>query len=102
MSNEIIDLTFYSHIKEILETARKKAYAAINFAMVEEYWEIGKSIVEIQGGKETARYGTSFLSTLSKKLTSEYGKGFTTTNLKYMRQLYLCFRNRHALSDQLS
>ena len=102
MSNEIVDLTFYSHIKEILENARKKAYTAINFAMVEAYWEIGKSIVEMQGGNETAKYGSNLLSLLSKKLTSEYGKGFTTTNLKYMRQFYLCFQNRHALSDQLS
>ncbi len=102
MSNEIMDLNFYSHIKEILENARRKAYTAINFAMVEAYWEIGKSIVEIQGGNETAEYGSNLLSLLSKKLTSEYGKGFTTTNLKYMRQFYLCFQNRHALSDQLS
>ena len=102
MLNEIVDLNFYSHIKEILENARKKAYTAIIFAMVEAYWEIGKSIVEIQGGNETAEYGSNLLSLLSKKLTSEYGKGFTTTNLKYMRQFYLCFQNRHALSDQLS
>ena len=102
MSNEIIDLTFYSHIKEILEKARMKAYTAINFAMVEAYWEIGKSIVEMQGGSKTAKYNTNLLNLLSKKLTSEYGKGFTITNLKYMRQFYLSFQNRHALSDQLS
>ena len=57
MKNEIMDLTFYSRIKEILDNARKKTYNAINFAMVEAYWEIGKSIVEMQGGNETAEYG---------------------------------------------
>ena len=66
MKNEIMDLTFYQHIKEILENARKKTYAAINFAMVKAYWEIGKSIVEMQGGNETAEYGTNLLSLLSK------------------------------------
>jgi len=60
MLNEIVDLNFYSHIKEILENARKKAYTAINFAMVEAYWEIGKSIVEMQGCNKTARYGKNF------------------------------------------
>lgn len=35
-------------------------------------------------------------------LTQEYGKGFTLTNLKYMRQFYITFQNRHALSDKLS
>ena len=102
MKNEIMDLTFYSHIKEILDNARKKTYNAINFAMVEAYWEIGKSIVEMQGGNETAEYGTNLLVLLSEKLTSEYGKGFTVTNLRYMRQFYLSFQNRHTLCDELS
>jgi hypothetical protein len=48
-----------AHNKEILDNARKKTYNAINFAMVEAYWEIGKSIVEMQGGNETAEYGTN-------------------------------------------
>lgn len=80
MSDEIIDLIFYFHIEEILENARKKAYLAINFAMVEAYWEIGKSIIEIQDGNETAEQGTNLLYLLSKKLISEYGKGLTITN----------------------
>ena len=102
MENNVLDKNFYSHIKEILESARKKTYNAINFAMVEAYWEIGKSIVEIQDGNSNAEYGLKFITLLAEKLTYEYGKGFTTTNLKYMRQFYLTFKNRHALSDQLS
>ena len=31
----------YNSIKSILENARAKAYRAINFAMVEAYWNIG-------------------------------------------------------------
>lgn len=91
-----------AHINEILNNARKKTYNAINFAMVEAYWEIGKSIVEMQGGNETAEYVTNLLVLLSEKLTSEYGKGFTVTNLRYMRQFYLSFQNRHTLCDELS
>lgn len=60
MSDKTIDLTFYSRIKEILENDRKKTYAAINFAMVETFWEIGRSIVEQQGGNETAEYGKKY------------------------------------------
>ena len=70
MKNEIMDLTFYSHIKEILDNARKKTYNAINFAMVEAYLEIGKSIVQMQGGNETAEYGTNLWVLFSEKLTS--------------------------------
>lgn len=102
MSDKIIDLTFYSHIKEILENARKKAYSAINFAMVEAYWEIGKSIVEIQDGNETAEYGKKVLKDLSIALTKDYGKGFDESNLRRMRQFYLIFKKRDTLRHELS
>ncbi len=84
MNNQILDLNFYSQIKEILENARKKTYTAINFAMVEAYWEIGRSIVKVQEGNKTAKYGKQVLEELSKALTKDYGKGFTSTNLRYM------------------
>ena len=102
MANEIMDVGFYSHIKEILSFARKKTYAAANFAMVEAYWEIGKSIVEKQGGNATAEYGVGLLKELSKQMTTDFGKGFTVANLKNMRQFYLTFQNRYTLCSQLS
>ena len=33
---------FYKQVSSILNAARDKAYTAVNFAMVEAYWEIGK------------------------------------------------------------
>lgn len=102
MKNEIVDMRFYDQIKEILSSARSKVYSAANFAMVEAYWMIGKSIVEQQGGSPTAEYGVRLLEELSKQMTIDFGKGFTVTNLKYMRQFYLSFKNRHALRDELS
>jgi hypothetical protein len=102
MENEVINGDFYNRIKDIMTQARAKAYSAVNFAMVEAYWEIGKSIVERQGGNATAEYGSNLIEQLSKQMTADFGKGFTSTNLKYMRQFYLAFPNRHALRDQLS
>ena len=102
MANEMLNSEFYSNIKEILETARKKAYAAINFAMVEAYWEIGKRIVEMQDGNKNAEYGKKLIKEISKKLTIDYGKGFDETNLRKMRQFYLCFKKRDALRLELS
>ncbi|MCL1921194.1 MAG: PDDEXK nuclease domain-containing protein [Kiritimatiellaeota bacterium] len=91
----------YGQIREILTMARAKAYSAVNFAMVEAYWLIGKQIVEAQAGNERAEYGTHLLKFLSEQLTRDFGKGFTTTNLTYMRQFYLTFPIRHALRDKL-
>lgn len=43
---------FYGEIKDILTMARNKVYQTANFAMVEAYWNIGKSIIGEQGGNE--------------------------------------------------
>lgn len=93
---------FYEEIKNILITARNKVYQTTNFAMVEAYWTIGKLIIEEQGGKEKAEYGTGLLEELSKRMTQDFGKGFTVANLKNMRQFYLTFPIRYALRSELS
>ena len=93
---------FYNEVKAILITARNKVYQTANFAMVEAYWNIGKTIIEEQGGNEKAEYGTGLLKELSKQMTQDFGKGFTVANLKNMRQFYLTFPNSYALRSELS
>ena len=93
---------FYNEIRNILLAARSKVSQTANFAMVEAYWNIGKSIIEEQGGNDKAEYGAGLLKEFSKQMTHDFGKGFTVTNLKYMRQFYLTFPNGHALRDELS
>ena len=99
---EVQEKIIFQEIKEILQEAKNKVYKVANNTMVEAYWNIGRVIVEKQGGKDKAEYGTALLKNLSKEMTKEFGKGFTLTNLKYMRQFYLTFPKSHALSDQLS
>lgn len=82
--------------------ARNKVYSTANFAMIEAYWNIGKKIIEKQGGKDKAEYGLGLIKELSTQMTKDFGKGFTVTNLKYMRQFYLTFPNGHALRGELS
>lgn len=93
---------FYEEINNILVTARNKVYQTANFTMVEAYWNIGKLIIEEQGGNEKAEYGTGLLKELSKQMTQDFGKGFTVSNLKNMRQFYLTFPNGYALRSELS
>ena len=93
---------FYRQIASILDAARERAYAAVNFAMVEAYWEIGRSIVEEQGGKERAEYGEALLQGLAERLTADFGKGFDARELRKMRQFYLSFPIRDALRPELS
>ena len=93
---------FYQQIKHILLEARNKVYQTANFAMVEAYWNIGKSIVEQQGGEEKAEYGVRLIAELSKQMSTDFGKGFTVANLKNMRQFYLTFPKSYALRSELS
>ena len=79
-------------MKEILKNARQKAYTAVNSAMVEAYWKIGRRIVEEeQSGRERAEYGKEILQNLSKELTEEFGKGYSYRTLREIRQFYLMF-----------
>lgn len=83
---------FIQEIKQLITQARTKAYAAINSAMVEAYWQMGKRIVEEeQQGKERADYGAQLLKELSRELTKEFGKGFSVNSLYYYRQFYIIF-----------
>lgn len=95
---------FHSDIREILRIARQRAYTAVNFAMVEAYWLVGRRIVEEeQAGKERAGYGNKLISGLAKSLTHEFGKGINTTTLKYCRSFYLVFsasQKGHTVCDQ--
>jgi hypothetical protein len=89
--------TAYQSVKQILEEAREKAYSAVNFAMVQAYWNIGRIIVEEeQRGKAKAGYGEYLLRELSERLTKDFGRGFDPSNLRYMRLFYHSFENMNA------
>ena len=87
-----ISNNYINEIKKILKNARQKAYTAVNSAMVEAYWEIGRRIVEEeQSGRERAEYGKEIIKNLSKELTEEFGKGFGERNIRNIRQFYMLF-----------
>ena len=92
----------FDNIKELIINSRNKVYKTINTEMLNLYWNIGKSIMEIQKGDERATYGDAVLEKLSEKLTKEFGKGFSKRNLERMRKFYISFPNATTLSSQLS
>ncbi|QBO57150.1 PDDEXK nuclease domain-containing protein [Chryseobacterium salivictor] len=99
-------MNFVSDIQHILELARQKSYSAINSAMVEAYWLVGKRIVEEeQNGEERAEYGKFVVKSLATELTKAFGKGFSERNLRNFRQFYLTFPDeemRYTLCAKLS
>lgn len=96
--NELLD-----SIRTLLVDGRKQVAAAVNAAMVQTYWRIGRLIVEDeQQGETRAEYGKHVLKSLSVSLTEEFGKGFDARNLRNMRQFYLVFPIWNAVRTELS
>ena len=93
----------YAEIKEALLRSRGQAYTAVNYAMVQAYWQIGRIIVEHeQNGSLRAQYGKSVLLEVSEKLQDEFGAGFSVRNLQQMKKFYVMFPNTNALRSQLT
>ena len=99
-------MNYIVEIKQILAQARQKSYQAVNSAMVEAYWLIGKRIVEEeQNGKERADYGKEIIKNISEEMTKEFGKGFSKRTVWEIRQFYTTFPEFsivRTLSAQLS
>ncbi|MFD2871947.1 YhcG family protein [Mucilaginibacter ximonensis] len=90
------------NITTVYTDGRLKAIQAVNATLLKSYWQIGQHIIEFeQGGAERAKYGAQLLSVLSKDLSLLHGKGFSLSNLKLMRQLYVCYSKSQTVSDQL-
>ncbi len=91
IKNKLIDVEIQNRVKDY----SKNKYT------LEKYYEIGKLLVEAQGGEKRAKYGDGLIKEYSKRLTRELNKSYSVTNLKYMRQFYL-FGRSHPVGDQLS
>ena len=99
---EYLDNNFYEEVKDVLEQARKRIYRNIQNEMVLAYWQIGKMIVDKQGGEARAKYGDGLIKELSAQMTIDFGKGFTERNLEQMRKFYTLFQKPHTLRAELS
>ena len=88
---EVISVNFYENIKKLMSESRKHVVTYVNTTMLFTYWNIGKMIVEEQGGDSKAKYGNKLIAELSKQMTFDFGKGFDERNLRYMRQFICLF-----------
>ena len=85
-------MNYYNEIKNELinnEIYKKAKDYSKNKNDLETYYNVGKLLIEAQGGEERAKYGNGLIKEYSKKLTIELGKTYTYTSLSRMRQFYL-------------
>ena len=89
--------------KNIIESARHFAYKAINVALIQRNWLLGKRIAEEHVDEDGhAEYGKQIILTLSERLTKEYGKGFDFSTLYKFLRFYRMFPILDSLSPKLS
>ena len=91
IKNKLIDVEIQALVKDY----SKNKYT------LEKYYEIGKLLIEAQGGESRAKYGDKLIKEYSKKLTNELGKGYSVRMLKYIRKYYQ-YQKGHTVCAQLS
>ncbi len=72
---------------EIVESAQRIAYVAVDTILVQRNWLLGKRIaIECLNGNGKADYGKKTMKKLSAELREKYGKGFDFSSLyKYVK-----------------
>ena len=92
IKNRLINNEVYKRIKDYSKSRND----------LETYYEIGKLIIEAQGGEQRAKYGDNLIKEYSIKLTKELNKKYEVTALKRMRQFYLIVQKGATVSHQLT
>ena len=93
MANELLKYIRTGSVFEdacnIIETAQKVAYSAVDLTLVHRNWLLGKRIADEElNGESRAEYGAEVIKKLSKDLNAQYGKGYTKTNLYNFYSFY--------------
>ena len=91
---------YYNEIENYIkrnEINKRRRVLEENYDILNNYWNIGRLIVEAQGGSSRAKYGNELIKKWSVKLTKNYGKGYDATNLRKFRQFYNIFPKCAAL-----
>ena len=98
-------MNYYDEIKNILidnEVYKRVKDYSKNKHELENYYKIGKLLIEAQGGEERAKYGDGLIKEYSRKLSKELGKGYTISSLKRMRSFFLIIEKGAAMPHLLT
>ena len=96
----MISINYYNKIKEELinnEVYKKAKDYSKNRNDLITYYNVGKIIIEAQGGEDKSECGNKLIKEYSLRLTKELGKGYSSRNLYNMRLFYLKFKESEIL-----
>ena len=92
IKNELINNKIYKRVKDYSKNRNE----------LSTYYNVGKLLIEAQGGEDRAKYGDNLIKEYSERLTKELGKGYTFTALSRMREFYLLCEKVAPVTQQLS
>ena len=96
---------YYSNIKEELVQSiidKKIDTYFTNRNELSHYYNVGKMIIEAQGGEERAKYGDGLIKKFSLRLTRELSKGYSYRTLNLMRKYYLFQKVQPVVAQSIS
>ena len=99
--NEMTPNPDFSEITRLIDSARLRAYQAVNTALIELYWQVG---AYLSGKINAAEWGEGIVEQLAQHLASTQPglKGFTRRNLFRMRQFYEAYPERQLVTALLT
>lgn len=91
----------FVEITQLIESARQRAYQAVNTALIELYWQVG---AYLSAKIKAAEWGEGVVEQLARHLASTQPglKGFTRRNLFRMRQFYEAYQDAPLVSALLT
>ena len=92
IKKELLNNEIYKRVKDYFKNRNE----------LSAYYNVGKILVEAQGGEDRAKYGDGLIKEYSLKLSKEIGKKYNITTVKRMRQFYLIIWKGATLWHQLS
>ena len=92
IKNELINNEVYKRVKDYSKNRNE----------ISTYYNVGKLLIEAQGGEDRAKYGDGLIKEYSLKLSKEIGRKYNITTLKRMRQFYLIIGKGATLWHQLT
>ena len=92
IKNKLIDNEVYKRVKDYSKNRND----------LNTYYEVGKLLIEAQGGENRAKYGDNLIKEYSKRLFNDIGRKYNITTLKRIRQFYLVVEKGAPLAHQLT
>lgn len=92
-------------LRELIDSARQRAAAAVNSELTLLYWLVGKRINAEVLQDQRGSYGDQVMARLAKELSQTYGRGWSKRNLANMCLFAQCYPDQQivqTLSAQLS